>query len=63
MDVVGKLLEGTGFIRPHHAFLVNTNYILRVDMISGYTLVLANQAKIPIEEKAQVKILGCIKNQ
>jgi two-component system LytT family response regulator len=63
MDAVEKLLKGKGFIRPHHDFLVNKNFILRVDMIDGYTLVLTNQTKIPIADKDRVEILESIKHQ
>ena len=61
MDAVEKLLEGNGFISPHHAFLVNRNYIQRVDMADDYTLVLTNQVKIPIEGKTRAEILEFIK--
>jgi len=61
MAAVEKLLEGNGFISPHHAFLVNRNYIQRVDMADDYTLVLTNQVKIPIEGKTRAEILEFIK--
>lgn len=61
MAAVEKLVEGCGFIRPHNAYLVNTNYILRVDMAEDYNLVLTNHTKIPIKGKTQAEILEIIK--
>jgi len=60
MDALEQVFEGSGFIRSHQDFLVNRNYILRMDL-DEVTLVLTNQLKIPIEEKAEAEILELIK--
>jgi len=60
MDAVEKLLEGNGFIRPHHAFLVNRNYISRVDIADDQSLILTNQVQIPLTGKTQDEILEFI---
>lgn len=61
MEAVERLVEGSGFIRPHHAYLVNRNYILRVDMADDYHLVLTNHYKIPITGWTQAEFLEIIK--
>jgi len=61
MEAVETLVEGSGFIRPHHAYLVNKNYILRMDMADDFNLVLTNHVQIPVDVKRQKEILEFIK--
>ena len=60
MDALEQVFKGSGFIRPHQDFLINRDYILRMDLADG-TLILTNQLKIPIAEKAQSEILEFIR--
>jgi DNA-binding LytR/AlgR family response regulator len=61
MDDLEEVFEGSGCIRPNPRFLVNRNYILRVDMAGGYMLVLTSGLKIPIEKQRQDEILKFIR--
>lgn len=57
---IEKLLEGNSFMRPHHLYLVNRNFIKLVDMANDYTLVLTNQKKIPTSVDRRKEIMDII---
>ncbi|MCF8366785.1 MAG: LytTR family transcriptional regulator DNA-binding domain-containing protein [Bacteroidales bacterium] len=61
LESIEKFLENEEFIRPHHAYLVNRNHILRLEMADGYTLVLTNHENIPVEARTQSEVLQFIK--
>ena len=42
------LFEGFNFFRPHQSYLVNLNYIEKIDKSDGGIIVLNNKKEIPV---------------
>ncbi len=61
INTVAQMLEGNDFIRPHQSYLVNRNHISLVEKGVEYTLVLINQARIPIATRRRKEIMKIIK--
>ncbi len=58
---IEKLLKGNNFIRPHQSYLVNRNFVKRIDMDGDYALILTNQMTIPLANQRRDEILNLIK--
>jgi two-component system, LytTR family, response regulator len=56
------LLAEYGFFRPHHSFLVNLQYIRRLDKSDGGFLVLKDGSEIPISSRRKKKLIEVLEN-
>ncbi|MGD9992304.1 MAG: LytR/AlgR family response regulator transcription factor [Salinivirgaceae bacterium] len=52
-----NLLEEFNFIRPHQSFLVNLNFIKKVDKTDGGFLILNNGSEIPISTRRKQSLM------
>ncbi len=56
-----ELLSPLGFFRPHTSYLVNINYVTKIDKSDGYFIILKNGKEIPVSARrknAIKQILG-----
>lgn len=51
------ILESMGFIRTHHAYLVNANKVKLFDKKEGGTLILENGANVPVSHRKKDVVL------
>jgi two-component system LytT family response regulator len=51
------LLEDYGFFRPHQSYLVNLNFVKKVDKADGGFLILKNGKEIPVSSRQKKKII------
>lgn len=52
-----QLLEGKGFFRCHQSYLVNLNYILRIDKREGGFIVMKDQTQLPLSSRKKEQLL------
>ncbi len=52
-----KLFSDYGFIRPHNSFLVNLNYITKLDKTDGGFLIMQDNTEIPVSVRRKAKLL------
>ena len=52
-----ELLSEYGFFRPHQSYLVNLNYVKKIDKADGGFIVLKNGKEIPVSVRQKKKIL------
>ncbi|UBM62997.1 LytTR family DNA-binding domain-containing protein [Candidatus Sulfidibacterium hydrothermale] len=52
-----SLLEEYGFFRPHQSYLVNMNYVKKVDKTDGGFVVMKNGKEIPVSLRQKKKII------
>jgi two-component system LytT family response regulator len=52
-----SLLEEYGFFRPHQSYLVNLNYVKKIDKGDGGFIVLKNGKEIPVSSRQKKKII------
>ena len=53
-----SLLEEYGFFRPHQSYLVNLNYVKKIDKGDGGFIVLKNGKEIPVSLRQKKKIIS-----
>ncbi len=56
------LLGGYGFFRPHQSYLVNLNYVKKVDKADGGFVVMKNGKEIPLSSRQKKKIITLLEN-
>lgn len=52
-----QILSEYGFFRPHHSFLVNLNYISKLDKSDGGFLILKDGSEIPVSLRRKKKLI------
>lgn len=52
-----ELLDGYGFLRPHQSFLVNLNYIQKVDKSDGGFVILKNGKELPVSSRRKAFLM------
>lgn len=52
-----EILSEYGFFRPHHSFLVNLNYINKLDKSDGGFLILKDGSEIPVSLRRKKKLV------
>jgi len=60
-EYVGLLGE-YGFFRPHQSYLVNLNYVKKVDKSDGGFVVMKNGKEIPLSSRQKKKIIALLEN-
>lgn len=58
-----ELLHGNGFIRCHHSYLVNRNYIKMYDKSDGGFLLLEKGQRVPISHRKKDYVLQLLENR
>lgn len=56
------LLTDYGFFRPHHSFLVNLQYIRKLDKSDGGFLILKGGSEIPVSLRRKKKLIEVLEN-
>jgi len=56
------LLKDYGFFRPHQSYLVNLNFVKKVDKGDGGFLVLKNGKEIPVSSRQKKRIIELLEN-
>ncbi len=56
------LLGEYGFFRPHQSYLVNLNYVKKVDKADGGFVVMKNGKEIPLSSRQKKKIISLLEN-
>jgi len=51
------LLSDYGFFRPHHSYLVNLQYISKLDKSDGGFLILKNNSEIPVSSRRKKRLI------
>jgi two-component system, LytTR family, response regulator len=51
------LLSDYGFFRPHHSYLVNLQYISKLDKSDGGFLILKNNSEIPVSSRRKKRLV------
>ena len=57
-----ELLSEYGFFRPHHSFLVNLQYISKLDKSDGGFLILKDKTEIPVSLRRKKKLIQVLEN-
>lgn len=57
-----ELLSEYGFFRPHHSFLVNLNYVTKLDKTDGGFLILKDGAEVPVSLRRKKRLIQVIGN-
>jgi two-component system LytT family response regulator len=57
-----ELLTDYGFFRPHHSFLVNLQYISRIDKSDGGFLILKDHTEIPVSTRRKARLIQVLEN-
>lgn len=57
-----ELLSEYGFFRPHQSFLVNLQYILRLDKSDGGFLILRDHTEIPVSIRRKSRLIQVLEN-
>jgi two-component system LytT family response regulator len=57
-----ELLSDYGFYRPHHSFLVNLQYISKLDKSDGGFLVMKDGKEIPISLRRKKRLIEVLEN-
>lgn len=57
-----ELLEDYGFFRPHQSYLVNLNYVKKVDKADGGFVILKNKKEIPVSLRQKKKLIALLEN-
>ncbi|NLU38637.1 MAG: response regulator transcription factor [Bacteroidales bacterium] len=57
-----EILADYGFFRPHQSFLVNLQYISRLDKSDGGFLVLKDKTEIPVSIRRKSKLVQVLEN-
>jgi len=52
-----SILESQSFLRPHQSFLVNLNFIQKVDKSDGGFLILKNGTEIPVSSRRKALLM------
>lgn len=52
-----QMLEGFGFLRTHHSYLVNINKILKYDKTEGGTLLMKNNKIVPVSQRKRDQVI------
>lgn len=56
------LLADYGFFRPHHSFLVNLQYIRKLDKTDGGFLILKDGSEIPVSSRRKKKLIEVLES-
>ncbi len=54
------LLGGNGFFRPHQSYLVNLNFVKKVDKSDGGFVIMKNKAEIPLSSRQKKKLIDLL---
>jgi two-component system, LytTR family, response regulator len=57
MKEYDDLLSEYGFFRPHHSYLVNLQYISKLDKSDGGFLILKNNSEIPVSSRRKKRLI------
>ena len=57
-----ELLSEYGFFRPHHSFLVNLQYVSKLDKSDGGFLILKDKTEIPVSLRRKKKLIQVLEN-
>ncbi len=57
-----KLLTNQGFIRVHHAFIVNVEFIRKYVSKDGSYIILKNKVNVPVSQRKKSKLVTLINN-
>ncbi len=57
-----KLLDGSGFIRPHQSYLVNLTAVSKVEKTDGFMLILNDHTSIPVSSRRKKQTLQILQN-
>lgn len=57
-----ELLSEYGFFRPHHSFLVNLQYVSKLDKADGGFLILRDKTEIPVSLRRKKKLIQVLEN-
>jgi two-component system, LytTR family, response regulator len=57
-----ELLTDYGFFRPHHSFLVNLQYVSRMDKSDGGFLILKDHTEIPVSTRRKAKLIQVLES-
>lgn len=57
-----EILSEYGFFRPHHSFLVNLNYINKLDKSDGGFLILKDGNEIPVSLRRKKKLIQILES-
>lgn len=58
-----ELLEEYGFCRPHQSYLVNINFIDKIDKADGGFIILDDNTEIPVSTRKKQSLLQILENQ
>ena len=57
-----ELLSDYGFFRPHHSFLVNLQYVNKLDKSDGGFLILKDKTEIPVSLRRKKKLIQVLES-
>ncbi|HPR32883.1 MAG TPA: LytTR family DNA-binding domain-containing protein [Prolixibacteraceae bacterium] len=57
-----ELLSDYGFFRPHHSYLVNIQYISKLDKSDGGFLILKEGSEIPVSSRRKKNLIQILEN-
>lgn len=57
-----EILTEFGFFRPHHSFLVNLQFVSKMDKSDGGFLILKDQTEIPVSTRRKAKLIQVLEN-
>lgn len=62
IGVLEKMLDGSGFLRPHQSYLVNLSAVAQVEKTAGFALILTDQTHIPVSSRRRKQTLQILQN-
>ncbi len=62
MKDYAEMLKDYGFFRPHQSYLVNINYVKKVDKSDGGFVVMKNNKEIPVSSRQKKGLIEMLEN-